>query len=78
MDTPVNVSTNNVVVGAGVNSRVIEKKDVALQDACRQMEGLFVSTMFKEGLKAEMSEEESDVGNSGALLEMAIEQVALS
>jgi Rod binding domain-containing protein len=70
-------ATNMTIpVQRGGDCRVIEKQKATLEEACRQVEGLFIGMLMKESIKAEMDSEEADVGNTGALLEAAIEKVA--
>jgi Rod binding domain-containing protein len=55
--------------------REIADEDNVLRQACRGVEGMFISILLKQGLQTDSSNEE-EAGFNGSLREFAIEQTA--
>ena len=63
-------------VPAGPGNKVKSKADAAIEDACRQVEGFFIGLLMKQSFKAQLDSANSEAGNSGVMLETAIEKMA--
>lgn len=70
-----NVDGSRCAVSAVSGHAADAAANARLKEVCRDMEGVFLSMLMKEGLKS-MIEGENDSSHASALLETTVEQVA--
>ena len=75
MDAITNLNSSQHVEPSPSRDITGPKNDV-LREACRGVEGMFISILLKQGLRTDSLNDEGEGGFNGSLQEFAIEQTA--